>query len=172
MQNKHIRVCGIDPGFDRLGIAIVEIRETKETLLFSDCIEPTKKATFEDRLREAGVKVRALLKEYKPHMVAIEKIFFSKNQKTAIAVAEVRGALRLICGECGLPVLELSPQEIKQAVTGYGNASKDQVERMVRLIVDIPKGKKRDDEFDAIAAALTGVGQVRYNLSTQRPSLD
>jgi len=152
-----MRVLGIDPGYDRCGLAVAEKNANgKEILLHSECIT-TNKEESNKRLKKISTRIRSVFVEYKPDVVAIEKLFFSKNQKTALAVAEARGAILSVSAEMNLPVCEYSPQEIKLAVTGYGASSKKQVEDMVRRLVEIHKPVKYDDEFDAIATALTHI---------------
>lgn len=142
-------VIAVDPGYDRVGIAVMEGNE----LIFSECFVPPK-GVFSDRLGEVFRHVSSVIKKWKPEALAIETLFFTKNQKTAIHVAEARGVITLAGVEAGIPVFEYSPQDVKIAVTGSGNASKDGVIRMVERIVSMKPGKRLDDEYDAIALAV------------------
>ena len=118
-----------------------------------------------DRLLHIGEGFAALIEEYRPGAVALESLFFNKNQKTAMAVAETRGMLIYLARTRGLAVYEYSPQEIKIAVTGYGKSDKRQVMEMVkRLVPDVPE-KALDDEYDAIAVGITALASNR-RLST------
>jgi len=150
-----MRVLGIDPGYDRCGIAIAERDNNgKQILIFSGCITPPKG----ERAQRLGALYKAVadvIQKHSPTHVAIEKVFFSNNQKTALAVAEARGALLSVAAEKGLPVSEYTPQEIKLAMTGYGASSKQQVADMVSKLVSVRPNVEHDDEFDAIAIALT-----------------
>lgn len=150
-----MRVLGIDPGYDRCGVAVVERTDNNtDVVIYSTCIMPEKGAAA-DRLHTVLEHVQNVLVKYSPDAVAIEKIFFSKNQKTAMQVAEVRGVLLSVSSGMGTPVHEYSPQEIKLAITGYGASSKAQVASMVQKLVSVRHDIKYDDEFDAIATALT-----------------
>jgi crossover junction endodeoxyribonuclease RuvC len=147
---------GVDPGFDRLGVCIVDKQGSKEQLVFSTCITTSKKDSFETRLGVVGKELSEILIKYKPQELAIEKLFFAKNQTTAINVAEVRGVILYLAHTHGLSIHEYSPPTIKLAVTGYGKASKADILQMVPKILgkQLPVGVL-DDEIDAIAIALT-----------------
>jgi crossover junction endodeoxyribonuclease RuvC len=159
-----MRVLGIDPGFDRLGLAILDGNHGKPVLLWSTCVEPTKgEAT--SRLKEVYAAITAAIKEHSPDTIAIESLFFSTNKKTALQVAEARGAILAAIGASGYLVHEYSPNQIKVAVTGHGSADKAAVARMIPRLVELTDEKRRDDELDAIAIGLTclamGTGQTR-----------
>ncbi len=149
------RAIAVDPGYDRVGIAVVE----GDMLLHSECFMP-EKGGFEKRLAEVYQRIVVLIKKYKPHSLALETLYFSKNQKTAIRVAEARGVIMLAASKAGIPVFEYSPQDVKIAVTGSGNAGKDGVKKMVSRILALPPEKRLDDEYDAIALALAHRGAV------------
>ncbi len=151
-----MRVLAIDPGYERVGTAVVE-KETskKELLLYSDCFQTSSKEMFENRLLEIGNEIERLITEYSPQALAIEKLFFNTNQKTAMRVAEVRGALIYIGKKYGLLSFEYTPLQIKNAVSGYGRSTKAQIAKMVPQLIDIQKEIKFDDEYDAIAIGLT-----------------
>ncbi len=153
-------ILGIDPGYDRLGLAIIEKKpKTKETLLYSSCLTSKKTDTFNLRLKELGLKFEQILATYKIDLVNIESIFIANNKKTAMKVAEVKGMLCFLSVKAGIDVIEMTPLEIKLAITGYGNASKDQITKMAQMLIDIPDQVKLDDEFDAIVIALAGIGK-------------
>jgi crossover junction endodeoxyribonuclease RuvC len=150
-----MRVLGIDPGYDRLGIAIVERVEGVETLVHSACIETDKTQELSDRLFFLGEELEQILTTYTPDVVGVETIFFNKNQKTAIGVAQARGIILFLAKKHGCIVREFGPQEIKVAVTGYGKSDKHAVISMTkRLLKNVPEGKL-DDEYDAIAVGVT-----------------
>jgi crossover junction endodeoxyribonuclease RuvC len=152
------RIIGIDPGYDRLGIAIIEGPVGREQLLYSTCVTTSKKQAFPERLAQLGKTVEQLLKEYQPDVLAIEKLFFTKNQLTAMAVSETRGVLLYLATLAGLTISEFTPQQIKKTVTGQGNADKQQVAQLVTRLIKLPptiNTKRLDDEIDAIAIALT-----------------
>lgn len=162
------RILGIDPGFDRLGICVLDKEVHKETLIYSTCITTLRKDTFEKRLTFIGDEVEAIIKKYSPHEVAIETLFFTKNQKTIITVAEVRGVCIYIAYKNGLSLSEYSPPQIKLAITGYGKATKEDLAIMVPKILKQPLLLSTlDDEVDAIAIALTHSANRKNNLILQ-----
>jgi len=161
------RILGIDPGFERLGVAILEKNKSfgsaqdKEKVLFSECFKTSAKLEFHERLGLIGEEVRRVLKKYKPEVLAIETLFLTTNQKTVMHVAEARGVVIYEAAYSGLKIFEASPPQIKIATTGYGKASKEQVMKMVKILVEIDNSKKSDDELDAIAIALTAFACLR-----------
>jgi len=161
-----MKILGIDPGYERLGIAIVEKTTGKETLLYSECFQTPAKMDFYDRLFLIGEKIREVVEKYRPEMVAIETLMFNTNQKTAIKVAESRGVVLFEAKRGGLKILEFNPLQIKIALTGYGRSDKTQVTEMVKRLVKIEKTGAKDDEYDAIAAALTGFASYK-NMATK-----
>ncbi len=146
-----MKILSVDPGYERLGVAVLE----GSYLLFSDCIQTPKEDVFSKRLLHLGTEFRKIIEVHSPTMFAIEKLFFSKNTKTATKVSEVRGMLIYIAESLDVEVFEYAPSEIKLAVTGYGQSDKKQVAMMVRKLITIDKEIKFDDEYDAIAVALT-----------------
>ena len=157
-----MKIISIDPGYERLGIAIIEKHpREKEVLIFSECFKTSSKLPHHERLTLIGNRIKEMIKKYKPQTLATEKLFFSGNQKTAMLVAEARGVILYTASSLGLSVFEYTPNEVKIAVTGYGRSEKRQMIDMVKklIVVDLPAqvGKKTnsDDEFDAIAIGLT-----------------
>lgn len=153
-----MRILAIDPGYDRLGIAIVEGDPSWPVLVWSDCICPDK-GEREQRLARVWRAVTEAIQEYSPDTLAIETLFFSINKKTAIGVAEARGAILAAAGTASLRVIECSPQQVKLAVTGHGGAGKAAVANMVPKLLFLPKKKRLDDELDAIAIGITALAQ-------------
>ncbi len=156
-NNPTDRIVGIDPGYDRLGIAVIErTRQTKkERLLYSDCIQTSPKEDIYTRLLTIGRAVAAILDEYQPASLALETLFITKNQKTAMRVAEARGIIIYEAIRRQIPVFEYGPMEIKLAITGDGSSDKLRVAKMIHLLIDNPPQKALDDEYDAVAVALT-----------------
>lgn len=149
-----MRVISVDPGYDRLGIAIIEKKPgDKERLLFSDCCQTSSDDSFVTRLLQVVSLFKEKIIEYQPEFFAIETLFFSSNTTTAMRVAEVRGALLFIAKESGLKIMEINPMQIKLAVTGDGKSDKGQMIKMIQLITGLQK-KSKDDEYDAIATGL------------------
>lgn len=158
------KIIAIDPGYDRCGVAIVSEISRKPTVLFSTCITSDKSDEQYLRLTFIFKQLEAIIKEHKPSHLAIETLFFSVNKKTAIRVAEARGAILTLAGLHNLPVIELSPQAIKVAMTGSGNASKEQIKKMVSLTVVLPKAGQLDDELDAIALGITALQTLHLEM--------
>ena len=156
-----MKIIGVDPGYDRLGIAVMEKSGGKESLIYSTCIETNKEDSLVDRLNFAGSEFQTLIQEHKPDGVALETIFFNKNVKTAVAVAEMRGVIIFISKQVGCNVYEYGPQEIKVAITGYGKSDKGAVIDMVKRLIPTAPEKALDDEYDAIAVAVTCLASER-----------
>lgn len=150
-------VLATDPGFDRLGLAVMCPDLDKPKLLFSQCLETDSKETRANRLLQIGQTVRFTINKYRPQALAIETLFFNTNISSAIGVAEARGVILYEAAQANMEVFEYSPQAIKIAVTGYGRADKIQVSSMVKKLVDLPKrpSPRLDDEIDAIALGIT-----------------
>ncbi len=157
-----MKIISIDPGYDRVGIAILEkAKNQKEELLYSDCFRTSAKTKLPDRIFSIGTEVARLIKKYKPEMLAIETLFMTTNQKTVMGVSEARGVIIYEASRAGLSVCEYTPLQIKIAVTGYGKATKDQVEAMVERLVVLHKKARIDDEMDAIAVGITAFAHYR-----------
>lgn len=156
------RILAFDPGFERLGVAVVEKQNGKEVLLHSACVRTDAKARFEDRLLILGKAVEELIQEWAPGAVALEDIYFAKNEKTAIKIAEVRGVLSYLARVHNLRLFQYTPLEVKVAITGYGRSDKGAVAAMIPRLVVLPKRARLDDEMDAIAIGLTCLASARF----------
>lgn len=159
-----MKVISIDPGYERVGVAILEKPDlplpgdsggSREKIIFSDCIQTSPKMSHPERLSLVGNKVAGLIQDYKPTFFATESLFFKNNQKTAMKVSEARGVVIYEAKRAGLKIFEYTPLQIKMAVTGYGKSEKNQVMNMVKRLIKIDKDIKYDDEYDAIAVGLT-----------------
>ena len=147
-------VLGIDPGTARLGYGIVERQGSKLTMLDYGCLETINDRPLEQRLLLIHEGIDDLIETYRPQAVGVERLFFNKNVQTAMAVGQARGVVLLTAAQHGLPVLEYGPHEVKLAVTGYGKAPKDQVQRMVQMVLSMKQVPKPDDAADALAVAV------------------
>lgn len=156
-----MRIIAFDPGYERLGAAILDKENHKDKVIYSECFKTSNKEEHSVRLGKIATKVEELIQQFSPTHMAIETLFFSKNTKTALKVAEARGVLLAICSKNNLIIQEFSPQAIKIAVTGAGNSDKTQVTKMVGLITGIDISKKIDDEIDAIATGLTCSASIK-----------
>lgn len=150
-----MKVISIDPGYERMGVAIIEKTDSKEKLLFSECFKTSPKISHNERLKLIGQEIESVIEKFKPEALSVETLFFKNNQKTGMKVSEARGVILYVASVKGLKVKEFSPMDIKIAVTGYGMSDKDQVIFMVKKLVKIDKEIKYDDEYDAIAVGLT-----------------
>lgn len=150
-----MKIIGIDPGYERLGIAVIEKDRNKETLLYSECFQTDASLSFHERLFLLGEHLTTVIKTHTPRQLALENVFFNTNQKTAMDVAAVRGVILFVARQNRLDTFEYTPPQIKAAVGGNGRATKKEVEVMLRLLITIPIKKRLDDEYDAIAVALT-----------------
>jgi len=149
-----MRILGIDPGYGTTGFGIVEADRAQMKLIGCGAITTPPGADFSARLEIIYEDMRALLEKAKPDAVAIEELFFGHNVTTAIGVAQSRGVMLLAIRQAGLPVYQYKPMQIKQALVGYGNATKHQMQDMTKRLLHLEKMPKPDDAADAIAIAL------------------
>ena len=149
-----MRILGIDPGYGITGFGIVESQRGKLQLLGCGAITTPAGMDFSARLEIIYEDMRQLLEKAKPEAVAIEELFFGQNVTTGIGVAQSRGVILLAIRQAGLPVFSYKPSQVKQAVVGYGNATKRQVQEMTKRLLGLDAMPKPDDAADAIAIAL------------------
>lgn len=157
-----MKILGIDPGYGRCGLCVIDNSTRPEQVLFSDCIETRSTKDLFERFKVVSDVVRSAIKLYDVKVMAIEQLFFAKNTKTAIDVAQLRGALMLIAADENLQLYEYTPAQIKVAVTGYGRATKGDVINMIPKLVIFNKTRALDDEYDAIATALTCAASEKF----------
>ena len=154
MNYKVKTVMGIDPGFARTGWAVLKGTPQKIQEIYYGCLETPAKESFEQRLVDIDKQFLTLIKKFRPQEVAIEQIYFYKNVKTALKVGHVRGILLLEAMKNKMPCLELTPLQVKLAVTGYGRAEKSQIQKMVKTILGLKEIPPSDDAADALAIAI------------------
>lgn len=154
-------ILSCDPGYDRLGVSIFSGTVHKPELLFSTCITTDKKNTHEKRLAYIHKELAVLIEKYVPTHIALETLFFAKNTTTALKVAEARGVILALAGIHDIPVVEHSPQDVKIAVTGYGNAKKEDVILMTKRLITGISPSALDDEYDAIALGICALASIR-----------
>jgi len=147
-------VLGIDPGTARLGYGVVAREGSALSMVGYGCLETTNDRPPEQRLLIIHAGLTDLILEHRPEAVGVERLFFNKNVQTAFAVGQARGVVLLVAAQFGLPVLEYGPHEVKLAVTGYGRAPKQQVQRMVQLVLSMSELPRPDDAADALAVAV------------------
>jgi crossover junction endodeoxyribonuclease RuvC len=152
---------GIDPGTRRVGYGVI-LQERNEAIFVEAGIMPIKSKDDVGALEDLKRGLDKLIQKHEPDVLAIEKLYFAKNQKTALAVAQARGVILLAAREHGLRIREYSPNEVKMGVTGYGAADKKAVLKMVRLILKKPGLALIDDASDALALAIMAAGERGY----------
>jgi crossover junction endodeoxyribonuclease RuvC len=145
-------ILSIDPGVERLGVAILsKKKDGRIACEMSDTIITPRSTSQSRRIGHIYREISNICTKFRPNQIVIERLFFAKNVKTAISVAQVQGALHLLGSQLDIEVTEIAPNAIKAAVTGYGQADKIAIKKMINLQVELPKKKRLDDEYDAIA---------------------
>ena len=152
--NSDMKILGIDPGMAIVGYGLIEIEKDNIKLLASGSIQTDKKLPDSKRLLEIFNDLSTIVEKYQPDCASVENLFFFKNQKTVIPVAEARGVILTVLEKFEIPTYSYTPMEVKQILTGYGRADKKEVEQMVRLTLETEKLPKLDDTVDAIAIAI------------------
>ncbi|OGW88361.1 MAG: crossover junction endodeoxyribonuclease RuvC [Omnitrophica bacterium RIFCSPLOWO2_01_FULL_50_24] len=157
MAEDNVKTCilGVDPGYGRIGWGVIEGEKNCWRHAAHGCIETSSKEPFFDRLLELQKELKSIIHKYRPTRAAVEDLYFAKNVKTAMKVGQARGVILLTLHEAGLAVQELSPLQVKQAISGYGRAEKRQVEKLVALELGLKEKIRPDDAADALAIALT-----------------
>ena len=157
-----MRILGIDPGTGILGFGVIEVIKNKTQLVDAGVIRTPVKEDDAVRLLTIYDELTEIIRETTPQIMSVEKLFFSQNVTTAMTVSQARGVV-LLCGkQAGMEIHEYTPQQIKQALTGYGRADKKQIQEMVRVVLGLNEVPKPDDCADAIAAALTHSQNIRF----------
>lgn len=147
-------ILGIDPGFAIVGYGIIEYENYKYKALEYGAITTSSKEDMFMRFKKIHDELSEIIERTKPDVMAIEELFFNSNQKTAINVAQARGVLLLSALNKNVPVYEYTPLQVKQAIVGYGRAEKNQVQQMVKMLLNLGKVPKPDDTADALAIAV------------------
>lgn len=156
-----MKILGIDPGLAIVGYSIVEHINDENILIASGSIQTDKKKTEAERLYEIAVDMQTIIDKYQPDVASIEKLFYFKNQKTVIPVAEARGVILAVLQKNNVLIDEFTPIEVKQMITGYGRASKEEVAKIVEMSIKYKKLPKLDDTVDSIAIALCYSRKIR-----------
>ena len=149
-----MKILGIDPGMAIVGYGLIEVTNDNLILLASGSIQTDKDLPDSKRLLEIENDLSCIVEKYKPDCASVEELFFFKNQKTIIPVAEARGVILTVLEKYGIPTYGYTPMQVKQVLTGYGRALKKDVEQMVRVSLQIDNLPKLDDTVDAIAIAI------------------
>ena len=149
-----MKVLGIDPGTAALGYGIVESAAGRVREVDHGCLETSPDVSLPERLLAIHALVDELIASHEPDLVAVERLFFSRNVQTAIGVGQARGVVLLAAAQHGVPVREATPNEVKSAIAGYGAADKEQVQRMVQMVLGMAERPRPDDAADALAIAV------------------
>lgn len=150
------RILGIDPGFDRTGLGVIEQTGNRLTWIHHSCVQTRAGDPFALRLQQTRDGVRRAIEQFQPHAAVVEQLFFQNNAKTAINVGMARGVIILALADAGIPLIEITPNQVKQGITGWGAADKKQIQEMVRRLLNLKEIPRPDDAADALALAIVG----------------
>jgi crossover junction endodeoxyribonuclease RuvC len=156
-------ILGIDPGIATIGWGVIEAQGGQTTVIAYGHISTPKELALPKRLAEISGNISTIIKKYKPGEAAVEELFFSNNQKTALVVAQARGCILLTLENLGVDIYGYTPLEVKQALTNYGRAGKSQVQLMVKALLKLPTIPKPDDTADALAIALCHISRRKMD---------
>lgn len=149
-----MRILGIDPGTGILGFGVIDANGQEKTLVDAGVIRTRPHQPLDERLIEIYDEIKEIIDQTKPEIMVIEQLFFAQNVSTAISVSHARGVVMLAGKQADMPIIELTPLQIKQSLTGYGKATKNQVQQMVQTMLKLSELPTPDDCADALAAAL------------------
>lgn len=158
-----MRILGIDPGIAIVGFGVVDKNGNRYSTVEYGAITTPAHTPLENRLKTIYDEMTLLIANFRPDAMSVEELFFNSNAKTAIAVGQARGVIILSAVENGVPIYEYTPLQVKQALTGYGRASKMQIQQMMRTMLGLSEIPKPDDVADALAIAVCHGNSVRYN---------
>ena len=158
-----MRILGIDPGIAIVGYGVVDKEGNRYKTVAYDAVTTKAHTPLEDRLEKVYNGVCGIIKEYKPDAMSIEELFFNNNAKTALTVGQARGVIILAAVQNHIPVYEYTPLQVKQALTGYGRASKTQIQQMMKSMLGLTEVPKPDDVADALAIAVCHGNSMRFN---------
>lgn len=165
-------VLGIDPGTAALGYGIVESTRGRLREIDHGCLETSPDTAMPERLLAVHTLVDELIGLHQPAVIAVERLFFSRNAQTALGVGQARGVVLLAAAQHGVPVREATPNEVKSAIAGYGAADKEQVQRMVQVVLGMAERPRPDDAADALAIAVWAANSERSGSAPLSPVMD
>ena len=158
-----MRILGIDPGIAIVGYGVVDKEGNRYKTVAYDAVTTKAHTPLEERLEIVYNGIVELIKEYRPDAMSIEELFFNNNAKTALTVGQARGVIILAAVQNHIPVYEYTPLQVKQALTGYGRASKTQIQQMMKSMLGLSEVPKPDDVADALAIAVCHGNSIRFN---------
>ncbi|MBU1448270.1 crossover junction endodeoxyribonuclease RuvC [Patescibacteria group bacterium] len=150
------RILGVDPGFGRTGLGVVDMCGVDATHVWHEVIETPKDEDFTSRIQTVRNDVAEAIRRFQPQCAVVESLFYQTNVRTAMKVGMARGVILLALADAGLPIVELTPNQVKQGIAGYGGADKKQVADMVKRQLHLDRAPKLDDAADALALAIVG----------------
>jgi crossover junction endodeoxyribonuclease RuvC len=156
-----LRILGVDPGFGRTGLGIVDVQGGDASYVWHSVIETSSEERFVDRLAAVRNDLMEAIRRFTPTYAAVEQLFFQTNVKTAMKVGMARGVILLALADAGVPVIEMTPGQVKQGIAGWGGADKRQVQAMVMRLLRLSAPPEPDDAADALALAIVGGLMVR-----------
>jgi len=157
-------ILGIDPGTATTGYGVIETEGNRFRVVDYGCILTKANTPLDERLEKIHLGLELLLKKHQPFEVAVEELFFSSNAKTAMAVGQARGVVLLTCRKNHCPIAEYTPNQVKNAICGYGKADKCQVQKMVKMLLSLEVLPKPDDAADALAIAICHANSRKMNI--------
>lgn len=160
---KTKTILGVDPGTGIVGFGIIKTDGFNHKLVTAGVIRTESNSKLEARLEIIYDELSGIIKEFKPDAAAVEKLFFAQNVTTAISVSHARGVMLLAIGQANLSLAEYTPLQIKQSMTGYGRATKKQIQQMVQAMLKLEKPVTQDDCADALAIALVHASAIKYD---------
>ena len=163
-----MRVLGVDPGFGRTGLGVIDLQKGEPVHVWHSCIDTPADESFTDRLKAVRNDLTEAVRRFEPQVACVEALFFQTNAKTAMKVGMARGVILLALADLDLPIVEVTPNQVKQGIAGYGGADKRQVGDMVARLLKLSEVPKPDDAADALALAI--VGAYVYRSGLQRAS--
>ena len=163
-----LRILGIDPGFDRTGLGVIDQSGSRLVWVHHACIQTRASDPFSLRLQQTRDGIKDVLNHFQPQVAVVEELFFQTNAKTAMKVGMARGIVIITLADADIPVLELTPNQVKQGITGFGSADKKQIQEMVRRLLNLKDIPKPDDAADALALAIVGGPLVALSRSHQQ----
>ena len=165
-----MRIIGIDPGSRVTGFGVIDSDGNRHTLVSQGVVRTNTAGAFPEKLRLIHDRILEVVDEWGPEQMVVENLFYATNVKSALKLGHVRGVTLLAAVERGLPVHEYAPLEVKQAVVGYGRADKNQVQRMVAVLLELDEPPEPHDAADALAVAICHANQLRFHAKVQTSS--
>lgn len=168
-----MKILGIDPGTAIIGYGLLEYKHNKINCIDYSCIYTHKDQLMSSRLKKIFEELNNIIDKFKPDAIAVEEIFYFKNNKTVISVSQARGVILLACELKKIPIFEYTPLQVKMGITGYGRAEKKQVQIMVQKLLNLKEVPKPDDAADALAIGITHINSKNnsiFNLNKKKTS--